>query len=75
MGEQDYYKSLVPSQLLAERGEEIVVINPGTTTRCIYLPHVLLMEILCLLQFILILSLTEQAQQMFELALHLQRPL
>lgn len=27
--EQDYYKSLVPSQLVAERGEEIVVINPG----------------------------------------------
>ncbi|XP_024372201.1 actin-related protein 9 isoform X2 [Physcomitrium patens] len=28
--QQDYYKSLVPSQLLAERGEEIVVINPGS---------------------------------------------
>ncbi|KAG0629724.1 hypothetical protein M758_1G125300 [Ceratodon purpureus] len=28
--QQDYYKSLMPSQLLAERGEEIVVINPGS---------------------------------------------
>nr|AXR85311.1 ARP9 [Sanionia uncinata] len=28
--QQDYYKSLVPSQLVAERGEEIVVINPGS---------------------------------------------
>ena len=34
--EQDYYKSLMPSQLLAERGEEIVVINPGMIMRCTY---------------------------------------
>jgi hypothetical protein len=27
---QEYFKSLGPSQLLAERGREIVVINPGS---------------------------------------------
>jgi hypothetical protein len=29
--EQDYYKSLPPSQLLDQRGSDIIVINPGNS--------------------------------------------
>lgn len=37
---QDYLKSVVPSQLMSERGSNLVVINPGMQNPSLHETHV-----------------------------------